>query len=57
MKHISMSQMKSWLLNAVYFSQFGCCNPEKYVNIIMDIHYNNGYVKFIKTILGKDLKL
>ena len=28
MKHISVSLMKSWLLNAVYFSQFKCCNPE-----------------------------
>ncbi len=28
MKHISMSQMESWLLNAVYSSQFGCCKPE-----------------------------
>ncbi len=28
MKHISMPQMKSWLLNAVYFSLFKCCNPE-----------------------------
>ena len=22
-----MSETKSWLLNVVYFSQFGCCNP------------------------------
>ncbi len=27
-KHISMSQMKSWLSNTVYLSQFGCCTPE-----------------------------
>ena len=23
-----LSQMNSWLLNAVYFSQVGCCNSE-----------------------------
>ena len=27
-KHISMLQMMSSLLNAVYVSQFGCCNPK-----------------------------
>ena len=28
MKPILPSQMNSWIFNAVYFSQFGCCNPE-----------------------------
>ena len=26
--YINVTKWKSWLLNAVYFSQFGCCNPE-----------------------------
>ena len=29
MKPILLSQMNYWLLNVVYFSQYGCCNPER----------------------------
>ena len=28
--------MNSWLLNAVYLSQFGCCNPHWYIAILPD---------------------
>ncbi len=28
MKPTLLSKLDSWLLNVVYFSQFGCCNPE-----------------------------